>query len=470
MEILNKKTKTRRKILLSVAILTVMVLVPYRASAKILAQEYPTYIVQAGDSLGTIAQSFGVSVDEIQALNKLSDPNAISIGQQLLIPGLEGITGLLTSSMIEYGQSLTSLARQYQTSREHLITLNHLISPSETIVGLDFIIPVQDDREALIPLLAVSPERTTIESAILSGSSPWLIIKNNQIQGNWDVIPGESLYGPAETAEILSPVRGIQQISINNLPIIQGETLEIKIASDLPAQLTGQFNDSTFTFFTEDNENYYSFSGVHALEEPGIFPLKISADYSNGIQQSFDQLVLLAEGGYGNEWVNVPDDYLDQDAIAEEDAYLDPILSQATPVRYWDGYFSYPVDEPCIGSLFGQRRDYNNGNYFFYHTGLDFTVCAQNLNIYAPAAGKVVVAEELYVKGNAVVVDHGWGVYSIYAHLAEFRVQVGNMVQPGDLIGIIGNTGRSAGPHLHFEIDILGTPVNPITWLEQAFP
>ncbi len=470
MEILNKKSINRRKILLSVVLLFGLILIPYRVSATPLAQDNPTYIVQAGDTLGTIARRFGVSTDEIQALNNLEDPNALAIGQQLLIPGLEGITGLLTSSTIEFGVSLASLARQYQTTQDHLITLNHLISPSETIVGTDFIIPIHEDQEPLNPILAFSPDETPLEAAILSGSSPWQIISNNQVKGTWDIIPGEALFGPAEISEQPGTIQGIEQISINNLPIIQGETLEIHIQTDLPAQFTGQFNETTLAFFTEDNSNYFNFSGIHALEEPGVYPLEITAEFSNGTQQSFNQLVLLAEGGYGNEWVNVPEDYLDQDAIAQEDSYLEPILSQASQERYWDRRFIYPVDEPCIGSLYGQRRDYNNGNFFFYHTGLDFTVCAQNLNVYAAAAGEVVVSEALYVKGNAIVIDHGWGVYSIYAHLAEFRVQAGDIVQPGDLIGIIGNTGRSAGPHLHFEIDILGIPVNPLSWLDQEFP
>ena len=135
-----------------------------------------------------------------------------------------------------------------------------------------------------------------------------------------------------------------------------------------------------------------------------------------------------------------------------------------------EGRFQYPVDEPCLNSSFGQRRDYNNGGLFFYHTGIDFGVCAPNLNIYASAAGKVIFADELTIRGNAILIDHGWGVVSGYWHLSEFNVSEGAVVQAGDLIGQIGNTGRSAGPHLHFEIDIFGTPVNPLTWLEQAFP
>ena len=82
----------------------------------------------------------------------------------------------------------------------------------------------------------------------------------------------------------------------------------------------------------------------------------------------------------------------------------------------------------------------------------------------------VGVFPEQVVRGNAIVIDHGLGVYTIYMHLASILIEEGATVQPGQLIGIIGTTGRSTGPHLHFEVDIQGTPVNPLTWLRRAFP
>jgi len=74
------------------------------------------------------------------------------------------------------------------------------------------------------------------------------------------------------------------------------------------------------------------------------------------------------------------------------------------------------------------------------------------------------------VRGNLLIIDHGLGVYSIYMHLSEILVEVGEVVQPGQRIAILGNTGRSTGPHLHFEIDINGTPVSPWTWFNREFP
>ncbi len=435
-------------------------------------QEEPVYIVQQGDTLNSIALRFGISPTELAAANNISDLDALNIGQQLVIPGLEGITGLLTSEVLPFGTSLTGLIRQYDLQQQDLVFLNRLSSPSETIAGLKFIIPIDEDATPLSPLTAPKPDSTLIEIALRSGASPWSLIADNQLQGSWDVLPGEMLYMQenGDQQDEGSDPELINAIALNDLPVIQGETLQITFSSSSVKNVTGSFDGRKLHFFSEDGGNFYAFHGIHALSEPGPVPLEISVDFEDESAFKLEQLVMLAEGGYGDEWVTVPEEYLDESIIVEEDAYMQPILTQFTPQKHWDGRFIYPVDEPCINSVFGQRRDYNNGGLFFYHTGLDFAVCAQNLNIYAPAAGEVVLAEELVIKGKAVYIDHGWGVYSGYVHMQEIHVEVGDFVETGDMIGLIGNTGRSAGPHLHFEINISGTPVNPQTWLDQAFP
>jgi len=90
--------------------------------------------------------------------------------------------------------------------------------------------------------------------------------------------------------------------------------------------------------------------------------------------------------------------------------------------------------------------------------------------LYAVAPGKVVYVDTLVVRGGVVVIDHGWGVYTAYDHLSEFRVQAGDMVQPGQVIGLGGSTGRSTGPHLHWEVWVGGVQVNPVDWLARAYP
>ena len=108
-------------------------------------------------------------------------------------------------------------------------------------------------------------------------------------------------------------------------------------------------------------------------------------------------------------------------------------------------------------------------HYDRFHTGVDFGVCA-NLNIYAPADGVVVFTGPLTVRGNATIIDHGFGIYSGFWHQSNIFVQVGNKVTAGDLIGEIGTTGRSTGPHLHWEVIANGIQVDPLDWLDIEFP
>jgi len=463
---------TIRRFLLVLSV--IMLCLPFQpgleVQARPMTQEEAIYIVQQGDSLNSIALRFGISSEKLISVNNLADPNALDIGQSLIIPGLEGISGVLTSRTLTLGTSFTQLTRQYQITPQDLSILNRITSPSETIAGVTFILPTRDDQDPLMPLTVVSANDTLLEAAIRNGVSPWELVNDNQLIDSWDILPGDILYSRRMGETSPSTLPGVSEVWLNNLPIIQGETLQVSITAEEPLEFSGRFNEEELQFFSENSEAFYSFHGIHALTEPGVYPLEITATYPDGSTLTFAQPVLLVTGGYGNEWVNVPEEYLDETVIEAEDAYLKPVLTQVTPEKYWEGRFQYPVDEPCLNSRFGQRRDYNNGGLYFYHTGIDFAVCAMNLNIYAPAAGKVVLAEELTIKGKALLIDHGWGVFSGYWHLSEFNVADGDFVQPGDLIGQIGNTGRSAGPHLHFEIDIKGTPVNPETWLLQDFP
>ena len=90
--------------------------------------------------------------------------------------------------------------------------------------------------------------------------------------------------------------------------------------------------------------------------------------------------------------------------------------------------------------------------------------------IYAAAAGVVVFTGPLTVRGNATMIDHGWGVYTAYLHQSEILVKVGEHVEQGQFIGRVGNTGRVEGPHLHFEVIVGGVQVEPLQWLDQEFP
>ena len=117
-------------------------------------------------------------------------------------------------------------------------------------------------------------------------------------------------------------------------------------------------------------------------------------------------------------------------------------------------------------SPYGSRRTYGNSPTITAHAGEDFSAAA-GTPVLAPAAGTVVLAEPLFVRGNAVVLDHGGGVYTGYWHLSELNVQPGEQVAAGQQLGAVGSTGLSTGAHLHWEMRVGGLPVDPLQWLAE---
>jgi murein DD-endopeptidase MepM/ murein hydrolase activator NlpD len=265
----------------------------------------------------------------------------------------------------------------------------------------------------------------------------------------------------------------VQSLSIAQLPLVQGETVKVSIQTNQAVDIKASLDNKPFSFFSETENEYIALHGIHAMQEPGVYPLHLAINPQSGSEYHIDQLLLITEGEYAQDpEIYVDDIYVDNETIRLDEEELDSIVSVITPIRYWDGLFSSPISDPsCIVGYFGNRRSYNDGALLYYHTGVDFSVCiAENLYAYAPAKGKVVFADDTVIRGNAVVIDHGWGVFSGYWHLAEINVNTGDLLEPGDLIGMIGNTGRSAGPHLHFEVIVNGTAVNPLDWLTKVYP
>jgi murein DD-endopeptidase MepM/ murein hydrolase activator NlpD len=125
-----------------------------------------------------------------------------------------------------------------------------------------------------------------------------------------------------------------------------------------------------------------------------------------------------------------------------------------------------PAAAQYISSSFGYRSDPFEGSAAF-HAGLDFKA-PLGAPIYSAARGTVAFAGQRPGYGNCVEIDHGNGLLTRYAHMSAFRTRVGESVRPGQVIGAVGSTGRSTGPHLHFEVRLNGQAVNPRPFLEVA--
>lgn len=153
--------------------------------------------------------------------------------------------------------------------------------------------------------------------------------------------------------------------------------------------------------------------------------------------------------------------------IEQPDTETDKILYKAD--KYLNTIRYLPLGTPVKGGItsrFGKRKDPMNKKSAF-HPGVDIRG-KRGEKIYATADGVVIKSFRNGGYGNYVVIDHGNGYTTSYAHMQKYLVQKGNRVERGQPIGLVGNTGRSTGPHLHYEIALEDKPINPYTFMKVA--
>jgi murein DD-endopeptidase MepM/ murein hydrolase activator NlpD len=143
-----------------------------------------------------------------------------------------------------------------------------------------------------------------------------------------------------------------------------------------------------------------------------------------------------------------------------------------TPERYWSGAMVRP-SQGQVSTVYGVRR-YYNGVFAqdYYHRGVDYAA-PTGAPVVAPAAGRIAlvgrVADGFELHGNTIGIDHGQGVLSIMIHLSRIDVNEGDFVQAGQVIGAVGSTGASTGPHLHWGLYVHGIAVDPVPWRNVGF-
>jgi murein DD-endopeptidase MepM/ murein hydrolase activator NlpD len=439
----------------------------------------PIYIVSAGDSLLGIAGIFNVNYQDIMTANNLSDPNQLYPGEQLIIPGLEGINGILTSRVVPFGESQRSISREYRIPIDQLRKLNHIVSPTEFFAGANLIMLQNEEKPSWTGRGTLGTGETLLELSIQRNTTTWTISQINNLYGTWSALPGDVLYDPGTSTDSLQTGLPSMFLSavIDPLPITQGTTAQIKVTTTQDVTLGGILVDKNLNFFSIDKNSYVSLQGVHALTDPGLYPLRLDATLPDGSKQSYEQMILIQTGFYPSEELDVDPKSIDPAITKPEDELILSFVNIVTPTRYWDGIFESPASlyeaTSYLTSKFGNRRTYfgigTDLEIHGFHSGLDFGG-GNGLPITSPAPGVVVFAGPLDIRGNATIIDHGWGVYSGFWHQSEFKVKVGDMVETGQVIGLVGGTGRVTGAHLHWEVWVNGIQVNPMDWLETVFP
>jgi murein DD-endopeptidase MepM/ murein hydrolase activator NlpD len=469
--------KTLRRALLSSAVAISLAAGSITAAPGAHGQDAsgPVYEVQAGDTLASIAQQFGLSLDDLMAANPGVDPAALPVGRQLVIPGMNGVTGRLTTHPLEPGETLDSLSVRLGFKRESLVRLNHVINPERLYLTQNVVLTDQPDAGPGVATGRVVEARAGqgwLSAAATARLSPWAVAAENDLPHPWLASPGQRLAVAGGDAPLKGLPAVIRSLDVSPAPAAQGQTLTIKVVSTEPVSVSARLDQTPIVFGVDaaDPLTTYGLVGVYRLLEPNLYPLTITMTDTTGAAATLTQSFPIRAGRYVvDPPLTVDPATVDPEAVRPEFERVRAIVTAPpTPERLWNGPFALP-SVGVIRSVFGALRSYNGGPYDSFHGGVDFSG-AEDRPITAPAPGIVVMTEPLTVRGNATIIDHGWGVYTGYWHQSSFQVEVGQRVETGQVIGFQGATGRVTGPHLHWEIFVSGVQVDPFEWTERAFP
>ena len=177
------------------------------------------------------------------------------------------------------------------------------------------------------------------------------------------------------------------------------------------------------------------------------------------IDRPVDYLVLTEEQGA----------VLTPDAGARETQQREEQFAAFDATPRWRGAFRHPLAVLDVTTLFGSGRSINGGPIGDFHSGEDLGA-DEGTPVTAAAPGRVAWVGAMPIRGTAVIIDHGGGVLSGYHHLRDASVLAGQQIDAGALLGHVGSTGLSTGPHLHWELTVYGVNVDPETWTTRLFP
>jgi murein DD-endopeptidase MepM/ murein hydrolase activator NlpD len=256
----------------------------------------------------------------------------------------------------------------------------------------------------------------------------------------------------------------------------QGSLLLVELKSARPlAEVKGDWDGKSVPFWQENDRQavHAAILGVDLEKAPGRYELKVTAQKAAGQKIVCSARIAVKAGKFATESLQVGKKFVEPNPeqvkrANEERDRLREIFDRVTPERLWNGRFRVPLDGVTSGSNFGKRRILN-GNPGSPHGGVDLPGMT-GTPVHATQRGKVVLAEELFFAGNAVVLDHGLGIYTLYGHLSEIDVKVGDTLETGTVLGKVGATGRVTGPHLHWGLTVERARVNPLQLVHLPGP
>jgi murein DD-endopeptidase MepM/ murein hydrolase activator NlpD len=254
------------------------------------------------------------------------------------------------------------------------------------------------------------------------------------------------------------------------LEILQGEIAELLVAAERGSSLEAWMGKARVHFFPAEDGNYRALIGADVEAKPGLVKVLVRAVSAEGVTSEKQIDVRIKAKAFKSESFKVDPgfDQMTPHAQAEirrEQTAFARVFAAGSPERFWEMPFVRPVPHEASASSFGFRRIIN-GVPRAPHGGTDLSSPA-GTEVVAPNHGRVVLVGNFFFAGGSVVLDHGAGLYTMYFHLSEFKVEEGAMVRRGEVIALSGMTGRVTGAHLHWGARAAGARVDPLQLIDK---
>lgn len=261
-----------------------------------------------------------------------------------------------------------------------------------------------------------------------------------------------------------------QLFSIRMFPdkVYQGEMVKVSITPTSPEirLLSCNFLGKEIPY-VKDRTSYWCLLGAGLNEKPGLKLLTLRWE-KGGEKGIWTVPIMVYKKNYPKEFLKVPEKMVEfpkpvLKRVLEDQRAIRSALSSISADKFFDGHFIKPVPGQ-IKSPFGLRR-YFNRKPRNPHSGVDLSA-QRGTPVLASNSGRIALVRDCYLSGKTVVIDHGLGLYSIYAHLDKTFVHTGQIVQKGEKIGLSGMSGRATGPHLHWGTSLYGMRLDPLSVLK----
>jgi len=379
-------------------------------------------------------------------------------------PAAQGVeTAQSAPFVVQAGDTWAALAIRYNLSAAELRALNpHQNAGRQPAIGQTLTLP--DGVSERMGSLRRPNDGGLVQTAAAAGLSVWALATSNGLTSPYRPTFYQPIFLPGDGTIRDLPL-GMTTLELSQAPAAPGMALGVRGTLIVPLPVVAELDALPLATTTANDGRFVGVVGTGAFYAGGEPELVMRV----GEGPTWMQPLVFAEREWEYQELTLTGQAaeIDQQARDEERARLREIWTQITPTPQWNGPFATPIaDFLQISANYGARRSYNGGPYLTYHEGVDYSAYA-GTPVFAPAAGTVVVAEPLYVRGGAVILDHGLGVYTGYYHLSAIHATAGQQVQPGDVLGEVGTTGLSTGNHLHWDMLINGIWVDAALWQEQ---